>query len=278
MALPFVFAVPLVPRSLAADWGRVCRRLEQTVGSALAAAGPDTWVAIAYHDRPEGVFWSDPRVVGLAVDYGSLGDLERVNADKDLKRRTVGAWVRAQLGEAVIMGLDGDDLVHRGLVARIRASGHDGGFRIVSGLKVVQGPGVVAAELVTEGFHLSSGTCFAARFRRSDLPRDVADAKGFMTRTFRREHREYGDRYTRLTGRAVRDLDFPAAAYLIDLVESTHHRRRRARLGTWATRSTTLYALAWALRHRLRPRPGPSNAACMRLLQAEFLPPGARLV
>ena len=93
---------------------------------------------------------------------------ESTNEDKEVKRRAIGVWLRHNVGPCVVMGLDADDLVHKDLAEHIRATDREIGFRVNTGIKVMQGLNVDVAEMIETGFGQVCGSCFVGFFNRSE--------------------------------------------------------------------------------------------------------------
>ena len=115
---PFTFGIPLVARSVAADWQLVESLLTLTLGSLAGQGDHDFRVIVAGHDRP---------AIEAAVAFDFLRadwPVEAVRADNLDRGRKVQAINEAVLagGGGLLMILDADDWVDTRLVATARAT------------------------------------------------------------------------------------------------------------------------------------------------------------
>lgn len=119
----FVFGVPLIARSAAADWRRVDDLLEMTLRSVLAQTASDFTLFMAGHDAPES--WSrltrgDRRFRFLRADWDPATPT-RANDDGGAKKHMIKQVVRRS-GGGLLMFLDADDLIDCRVVDTARST------------------------------------------------------------------------------------------------------------------------------------------------------------
>ncbi len=116
---PFTFAIPLIARSVAADWGLVEALLGLTLSSLAAQTDKRFEILVAGHDRP------DLDLDGLAVEFVRVDwpvePVHPANLDSGRKKGLLNTLSRAR-GGGLVMFLDADDWVDTRLVATARAS------------------------------------------------------------------------------------------------------------------------------------------------------------
>ncbi len=117
-AEPFTFGIPLIARSVAADWQLVESLLTLTLGSLAGQGDHDFRVIVAGHDRP--AIEAAAPFDFLRIDW----PVEAVRADNLDRGRKVQAINEAVLavGGGLLMILDADDWVDTRLVATARAT------------------------------------------------------------------------------------------------------------------------------------------------------------
>ncbi len=117
-AEPFIFGIPLIARSAAADWRLVERLLALTLRSLAGQGDHDFRVIVAGHDRP---------VTEAAVPFDFLradwpvAAVRADNLDRGRKVQAINEVVLAG-GGGLLMILDADDWVDTRLVATVRAT------------------------------------------------------------------------------------------------------------------------------------------------------------
>lgn len=116
---PFMFAIPLRPKAVARDWGRVCHLLASTLDSILNQSDSDFSVVIACHDVPKLSLLDDPRITILRANTPLPTDPNEQMKDKHMKKRLALAQLH-RLGGGWFMPVDADDLVSNRLVAHVR--------------------------------------------------------------------------------------------------------------------------------------------------------------
>ncbi len=233
-----VFVLPLMPRSVCADWDAAQANLRRTIGSIRAAdPGGSALVVVACHDEPE-LTASDPAVHLLRVPFAVPGDDPMDGGrDKARKRRFAGAWLRKQVGadDFYVMFLDADDLVHRDLAAYVLAE-NQGSYVVDQGYDFDARAGVLWR--VRDGFHRHCGSSFVCAFHADELPTSWEDDESpfgrFGARPDQRGHQEY-DLLAAELGRPPAPVPFPAVIYVANHSESLSTRdfggRRRAGAG-----------------------------------------------
>lgn len=118
----FVFGIPLIARSRAADWERVDALLGLTLCSVLAQDDPDFEVLLAGHDVPPcwpALTAGDRRFRFLPARHEAERPTGR-NDDAGIKKWAIKEEV-TRGGGGLLMYLDADDLVARNTVAAARA-------------------------------------------------------------------------------------------------------------------------------------------------------------
>lgn len=166
MSERFVFGVPLIARASARDWALVDRLLSLTLQSVLAQRDADWTLVLAGHDRPAcwGAVADDPRFVWLQADWPAEA-LNAANDDGGRKKWLVKRWLR-EAGGGLLMLLDADDWIDRGLVGVARASigrEHVGGL-VAHGVAVDVASGRAAAFPIDGfAFHELCGSSTVAR-------------------------------------------------------------------------------------------------------------------
>ncbi len=226
-AAPFTFAVALTPRANARDWGLIEALLDLTLRSVLAQTDGDFRVLIAAHDPPR-LAVPDPRIAVVDVGW-PVEPPGPHNDDSGRKKHLLSDIVRDR-GGGLLMVLDADDWVDRGLVAAARAGigpEHVGGL-IEEGLAVdfatlhaAPLPHPAVSELP---FHRLCGSCGVALIR----PGDAAPIRRDPFAVLRSHHRwvevaaEHGAALARLpvsgaylvnTGENHSDIHGPHAAW-----------------------------------------------------------------
>src|SRR5215203_5790908 len=86
--VPIFFCLPLIGRSAAKDWQKVCRLLDQTLGSILSQPG-DIRVFIACNEVPDSRFAQDGRVRFLAMEGPPPANIKEMRRDTRAKRARV---------------------------------------------------------------------------------------------------------------------------------------------------------------------------------------------
>ncbi|WP_349371825.1 hypothetical protein [Salinarimonas sp.] len=225
--LPFTFAIPLVGRAAAADFARVEALLGLTLASIRAQSDPDFRVLIMGHDRPR-TLPDDPRVTFLAADWPARPP-DAANNDSGCKKYALGeAALRG--GEGLLMYVDADDWVSRGLVAAARARiGPDvlGGV-IAAGEMLDFCSGRIAPlpfpDVFEKPFYALCGSSIVARLRPDD-----SDALRRNPLAVLRDHHVW-PRAAAERGARTATLDAPGA-YLVGTAEN--HSERHGPFAGW---------------------------------------------
>jgi hypothetical protein len=122
MSEPFVFGIPLIARDATDDWAFVEHLFGLTLRSVLAQRDGDFRVLLAAHDVPAP--WrkveADPRFTFLPADW-TAEKPTAANDDGGRKKWLIKQAV-GELGGGLLMFLDADDWVSRGLVQAARAA------------------------------------------------------------------------------------------------------------------------------------------------------------
>lgn len=217
----FVFAIALKPKSASSDWQRVETNLRRTIRSARAS-DPTATVIVACHDEPE-LGENEEGAVSLRVPFPEPSGPQEGGRDKAAKRRHAAAWLRETMGEdeaAYVMFLDADDLVHRDLVAHVRAT-REASYLVRSGY-IADVERRLLRHRRTD-FHKTCGSSFVFRFSRDELPTSWDDLSSpfsrFGSAPDQRGHPEY-DQVAKELGRPPASMPFPAVTYVVNHAES----------------------------------------------------------
>jgi hypothetical protein len=219
---PFVFAIPLKPKRMCADWGRAQEHLRRTIASARhAAGGHNVLLCVACHDAPDLGDAAGDDVVILPVPFPEPDSGLAGGRDKSRKRRFIGAWLRQTVADDVyVMFLDADDLVRKGFVDYVLRRGADS-YIIDAGYIVDLASGLLLHRDI--GFHHSCGSSLVYRFRPDELPASWEDLtcaySQFGTSPEQRGHQDY-DKVAIDLGHAATLVPFRAVAYTVNHTES----------------------------------------------------------
>jgi hypothetical protein len=220
--MPFIFAVPLKPKRMSADWDATQVNLRRTLRSIEHATRHyPVQTVVACHDEPDLAELDRSRVTVLRVPYAEPETLAQGTRDKSRKRRHIGAWLRETVAENVyVMFLDADDLVHRDLVGSVYESG-SASLLVTDGYVVDVVSGLVWLRRAT--FYESCGSSFVCRFAPHELPTSLDDMSSpysqFGSSPDHRGHQDY-DEVAADLGRPPVPLGLPGVAYLVNHTES----------------------------------------------------------
>jgi FkbM family methyltransferase len=170
----FMFGISLVSARVASDWKRTQELLGHTLRSVLNQSDPRFGVAICGHERPDLPELADPRVQFVESDQAPPnGTLVGFRGDKMRKRRIIGAMLRAR-GGGYFFPLDADDLVHRDVVAYVRADDNRRGYLIEKGFALDYNNRVLAPipGAWSVSFDRACGSSAAIWFAPEELPVD----------------------------------------------------------------------------------------------------------
>jgi len=124
--VPIYFCMPLIGRSAAKDWQKVCRLLDQTLHSILSQPG-DVRVFIACNEVPETSFGDDKRVRFLVMESPPPANITEMRRDTRSKRARVIDEVVAS-GGGYVVRVDADDLISNRLTRHIVADDNRVGY------------------------------------------------------------------------------------------------------------------------------------------------------
>lgn len=217
-----LFMISLVDRARARDWTNVCANLERTLRSLSLQTDPN-WVAIICGgDRPDRLPVSE-KVIFLVHDrdrFPETGEIEPGTGDKGAKREQIVAFIEATYAcDGYAFAMDGDDLLHRDLVAYMRSTRDPGGYIIERGLKLDLKTGGIE-ELGPRGL---SGTRLTPMWSTcgtgTGLHFDLTSEGGIGTKLVRvallQNHRR-GPILAALAGHPPRRIPFHAGVYLVN--------------------------------------------------------------
>jgi hypothetical protein len=121
----FVFAIPLLPRSRAANWQRVLDNLQATLQSILNQRDQNFYCLLAVEDPIPLPEISNPRITLVNLQESQRKSFHRdsyIQANQDAGfKRAVLRWHAAKMGATYCMCVDADDLVSNKIVEYIRA-------------------------------------------------------------------------------------------------------------------------------------------------------------
>lgn len=177
MTEPFFFGVPLLARRMSRDWPLTEHLFGLMLRSLLAQTDPDFRMFLAAHDVPES--WSrvarDARFTLVKADWAP-GSVTAANDDGGMKKWLIKQAVRGS-GGGLLMFVDADDWVPRGLVQAARATigREDVGAIVAEGVALDYASLCVAPLPIGGGFdqHFAElcGSCTIARLApMDDLP------------------------------------------------------------------------------------------------------------
>jgi hypothetical protein len=121
----FVFAVPLLPRSRAANWQRVLDNLQATLQSILNQQDRNFHCLLAVEDPIPLPEISNPKITLVNITESQRRTFQRDNHNQSNRdagfKRAVLRWHAAKMGATYIMCVDADDLVSNRVVEYTRA-------------------------------------------------------------------------------------------------------------------------------------------------------------
>jgi len=207
--VPIYFCMPLIGRSAAKDWQKVCRLLDQTLYSSLSQPG-DVRVFIACNEVPETSFGDDKRVRFLVMESPPPANITEMRRDTRSKRARVIDEVVAS-GGGYVVRVDADDLISNRLTRHIVADDNRVGYLFKRGYTY----NVATKEFrLSRSFDRLCGTCGVIFLGPDDL-----GAESLPRKIARSGHTEFGQR-CRAIGRPLAEVPFPAALYLTSHGES----------------------------------------------------------
>ncbi len=208
-----LFCIPVIARAATRDWEVVLRCLDRTLGTLLAQTDPNWRAVVCGHDPID--LPDDPRITGLTVDTPLDGD--------DKWRKITAIVADEDDPDTLLFALDADDLLVPGLVAHMRAEPADA-WLIVEGWSLDARTGALGRHGVPDAAHPRRAPIWkccgsAGAVRR--VPGDLKATRQMMVRHF--ELPETAPRY----GQTLREVPFPAVAYLVAHGENQESRSGR---------------------------------------------------
>ncbi len=215
---PFLFAIPFLPRSMAADWDQACAALANTLRSVLNQSDSDFSVAICCHDVPS--LPADIRERINVVEATFAPPIERSRkmfSDGGRKVRQL-AGLLADMGGGYFFRLDADDLVSRDLVAYARAEADPNGYLVETGYVLDAKTGILApvpGAWKNTPFHQVCGSCAIRNLSASELPGGELYRRGEGLFAGVTQHKNCGVEAAAM-GRPLRPIPFPAVVYVLN--------------------------------------------------------------
>ena len=218
-----IFAIPLISKARAGDWGRVSANLAATLDS-LAAQRSGSWAALVCgQDRPEGVDLE--RVGGGRVRFVPYRGRAKFYDKGDKRLALIDAAMAAFAGrDGYYAQWDADDLLHPDAVGHVTAGDNGRGYLINRGYMADLAANVFApiGPDAAEGgrpFWQACGSCAFVRY-------DFRAQPGHWRRLLRRmsSHTRIPD-WMALSGMPLEELGFPAAIYAFNHGENMRRRR-----------------------------------------------------
>jgi hypothetical protein len=221
---PFIFAMPLKPRSACSDWEIVQENLRHTIRSIRGSTVENYMIVIACHDRPDLDMESVRELQLLSAPFSPESNMRRGAQDKARKLRLIGAWLKEHLRDdaAYVMFLDSDDLVHRDLVNHVLRAEDRRCYSIAQGYMYDCRTGVL--EFRDRRFFALCGSSFIGWFLKEELPRSWNDLDNPYARFGvypQRGHQHYPAIATEL-GKQVDTVPFPAITYMVNHGDNLH--------------------------------------------------------
>jgi hypothetical protein len=216
--LPFIFAIPLIARSLALDWDEACRSLVRTLRSVLNQSDPNFYVGVCCQDAPDLPPDIKHRVNLIDARFPPPNARnQEMLVDKRRKKLEL-ARVLAEMGGGFYFALDADDLVSRDVVAYARQEADPNGYLIQSGYVMDAKSGALApvpGEWIPTTFDQLCGSCAILNLSRADLPggRRFAHNDGLFCNLDR--HADFSADAAAIA-RPLNPVPFPAAVYVLN--------------------------------------------------------------
>jgi hypothetical protein len=217
------FAIPLVSRRRAPDWGRIERDLAVTLAALLVQTDTRWTAVVCGQDRPA-TLPDDPRIRFHKVDIP-----DRFNDQRQKGRAMVAEFVRQRRsGVSYYVKLDADDILHPALVAYILGDDNGQGYLFDRGhaldaghldatgdLRLAQ----LAPEHPGRAFHQQCGSCAAFWC-------DLTRGADFAALLNNRGNHIFLDRNLADFGFHLAPVPFPAGIYVLN-----HGNNMQARKG-----------------------------------------------
>ncbi len=215
------FAIPLVGAHQVSDWDVINTALRISLQALIAQSDPNWRAVICSQTRPDAIDL-DPRITFLPFEREVEGH------DKVAKLQCLADYCLCDAPlPGFFMPLDGDDLLHRDLVARL-GSDPQSGVLFDGGVILNSGTGELGrtrarspSELGQKPFWKFCGSCMVL-----PVGRDFDKEHRFFHALSLHEHRLY-PYLAKLAGIRLRRLAEPMAVYLINHGENFETRRGR---------------------------------------------------
>jgi len=223
-----VFAIPLVSRRRASDWGQVSDNLARTLASLRAQTSPGWCAYVCGQDRPEGVTFDD------SVQFLPFAGGDKFYDKGDKRLAILDHAMTALAGrDGYYAQFDADDLLHPEVVAHVAVTDNGRGYLIERGYMadlaartvaplVPAGPGDdPEGDETTRAFWQLCGSCVFARF-------DFRTQPEHWRRLLRRlkSHKRMAEVMAE-HGLPLEPLPFPAGLYALGHGENMSRRRNR---------------------------------------------------
>lgn len=233
--VPFLFAIPLVAKSVARDWERACQLLSCTLDSILNQTNPNFKVALICHDVPDIPKLLDPRVVILKSLSPIPSTPNEQMVDKGHKKRLACAYLYG-LGGGWIMLVDADDLVSNRIVDYVCKSDAKYGLLIDDGWEF---DCVIKKMTKAPRFNRMCGTSAIFKFSKNELPSNALHDQRTLSDAFE-SHRLWRETSMNL-GRPLDFVNFRAAIYTIN--NQQNHSTLMGPIG-WKRKFTRLFSFS----------------------------------
>lgn len=223
-----VFAIPLVSRRRASDWGQVSGNLRRTLASLRAQSAPAWRAVVCGQDRPEGVAFDE------TVQFLPFGGGDKFY-DKGDKRLAILDHALGTLAgrDGYYAQFDADDVLHPEVVAHIVATDNESGYLIDRGYMADLAMRAVAplkpaapgedpeGDETTRAFWQLCGSCVFARF---DFRTQPAHWRRLLRRL--KSHKRMAEVMAQ-HGLPLAPVPFPAGIYTLNHGENMSRRRNR---------------------------------------------------
>ena len=181
----FVFAIPLLPRSRAANWQRVLDNLQATLQSILNQRDQNFHCLLAAEDPIPLPEISSPKVTLANITAAqrktfNRDDYHQANQDAGLKRAVL-RWHATKMGATFFMCVDADDLVSNRIVEYTRDRKPQFGAALINGYVMDGQTGkclAIPSEFVpVKSFDTYCGTSIISNLRCDPMVNSLALAK-----------------------------------------------------------------------------------------------------
>lgn len=176
--MTFAFSIPVKKPKDEAERQRLDILLSLTLDSVFQQTSDDFMVVVCGHVRPEFALSRHPRTIWLEAPFPAPTEPGEGRNDKHRKRAHIAAYLR-QFAPLYIMALDGDDLIHRDLVAFTHEHGGGAGVYFEEGYALDFALGHLAPMpgVWRGSFHSICGSSAVVHYQARDLPRSFDDAR-----------------------------------------------------------------------------------------------------